>query len=583
MASSSDDDDEHIFDDQSSESDSSDGFTLERPGAYAIGLGSRDSSRCIPIWDPTERNSSFVAFANSSDRRRLNRRPSNGLSTIESSAEFTRQSTIHSVDNGYSVDDNEDEPYDLTPTGGRQVSQEISQIQFTHQASLALTALTSAESDMMPISGVDERKRWKSYRIRILFAITVLLLLIGIVIGIIIAAAMGTQQQGKKSVTGGNSNGGANEQSSGKLNDPCNSFEHLTMLDRCICDGNVIEDEIDREAQLLFTHFQEMLGLTGTTKLGRKCNDASSFALFWLATGENLNESSKIIARFSLTKFYFHFGPFGGNSTNWITSADECDWFGVECDDSGQVTGLLLRKNSLTGEVSLESMDSIVALNLTKLDISRNNLPGNLNFALKITDIEILDCSMNMFSGEIPPEVALLRNLREFRIEENNRLSGELPSDLFRIETLEVIAIGPNPSMRGSLPEDLSRLTRLELLWLGEMDLFGSIPSSIGLLTNLREIDFFSIAMEGSLPDEIGLLTGLTFLNVLDAGIEGTIPSSIQKLTRLEVFALTDLFLSGALPQGLGMLTMLKDLDLSSNFLTGSIPGEWRNLGMLGK
>ena len=590
-------DDEAHGDRSDSDSDS-DSDEEEQPGAYAIRLGSDDddSAHDLPTWDPTASNSTSPDIS-STIPLRMGRRPSNGLTTIESIVSSAGSS---SADMAY-------ESYELVgrrrssvrrPSGGILSVPSEHELRFLERrrssvdSRLSLGALSQRDLSLVPsvaVSSVDasidtsacgsmdlDYQGGKTASRTWIIGGVVFSLLIGTIIGIVIGI--------QRAQSADRADGNNDEQSTDTLA-ACNSFVHSTVLDRCRC-GDLIE-AVDAETQLALKQLQEKLEVhdVNNYNIERKCNDASSFALFWLATNNpSYSNRNSIIARYALAKFYFNFGPFGGNTTNWITSAHECDWFGVECGASGHVTGLSLRKNSLEGEVSLASMDSIVSLNLTKLDISENNLPGDLSFVLKMTNLEILDFSMNSLSGTVPTELAKLTKLIELRIDDNHQLSGIFPSDVFRMKTLEVIFVGGNPSMTGSLPEDLSNLSKLELLSLRETRMRGIIPSSIGLLANLTEIDFInSKKLEGSLPDEIGLLTGLTVLAVSDGGISGTIPSSIQKLTRLQELHISNMFLFGTLPEWLGTLTMLTKLALHSMGLSGTIPDELSNLKMLGK
>ena len=58
------------------------------------------------------------------------------------------------------------------------------------------------------------------------------------------------------------------------------------------------------------------------------------------------------LARQVLTVFYQNLdGPSWANNGNWLTDAPLDTWYGVETDSEGNVTGLSLRNNYLTGSI----------------------------------------------------------------------------------------------------------------------------------------------------------------------------------------------------------------------------------------
>ena len=61
--------------------------------------------------------------------------------------------------------------------------------------------------------------------------------------------------------------------------------------------------------------------------------------------------------------------------------------------------------------------------------------------------------SENQLSGEIPPELGRLTNLRNLRLD-NNQLSGEIPPKLGSIPYLEMLMLGGN-HFTGCIPQGL--------------------------------------------------------------------------------------------------------------------------------
>ena len=96
-------------------------------------------------------------------------------------------------------------------------------------------------------------------------------------------------------------------------------------------------------------------------------------------------------------------GPNWTDNYNWLSDAPLGEWEGVNTNDDGRVTELVLRDNALSGEIPAE-LGSLS--NLTYLFLNANDL-----------------------SGEIPPELGNLSNLEELYLSAND-LSGCVPGSL---------------------------------------------------------------------------------------------------------------------------------------------------------
>lgn len=120
------------------------------------------------------------------------------------------------------------------------------------------------------------------------------------------------------------------------------------------------------------------------------------------------------------------------NSTNgpgWLTSTGWrdnlvgiCDWYGVTCD-SGNVTGLSLSSNELTGDVS-EATELIEVSSLKEIDLSDNRLSGPVPLVLGLmARLEMLDLSGNELSSFPDGWGSGASSLRHLSLQ-NNRISG---------------------------------------------------------------------------------------------------------------------------------------------------------------
>ncbi|MCY4579052.1 MAG: hypothetical protein OXD31_08385 [Chloroflexi bacterium] len=165
-----------------------------------------------------------------------------------------------------------------------------------------------------------------------------------------------------------------------------------------------------------------------------------------------------------------------GIDGNWLTDAPLDEWYGVFTDDSGRVTSLLLGANNL--------------------------------------------------SGEIPPELGSLANLRLLRLGSND-LSGEMPTELGSLANLEVLRLYEN-RLSGEIPPELSNLANLAYMELGDNQLSGEIPPELGILANLKGLRLDENQLSGEIPPELGNLANLENLYLSDNQLSGCVPSSLQ-------------------------------------------------------
>ncbi|CAL1363810.1 unnamed protein product [Linum trigynum] len=226
-------------------------------------------------------------------------------------------------------------------------------------------------------------------------------------------------------------------------------------------------------------------------------------------------------------------------------SESHCNFTGITCDPvSGQTTAISFDDKALSGEIS----PAISMLSgLTTLWLPSNSL-----------------------SGKIPPEIAWLKNLRVLNLTGNN-LVGEIP-DLSFLTRLEVLDLSLN-FFSGRIPAWVGNLTSLTMLALGQNEYFkGEIPASIGNLKNLTYLFLANSHLTGPIPDSIFELEALGTLDLSRNKITGEFPKSIVKLRSLFKIELFDNLLTGEIPEELGNLTHLRELDISANELHGEIP-----------
>ena len=131
---------------------------------------------------------------------------------------------------------------------------------------------------------------------------------------------------------------------------------------------------------------------------------------------------------------------------NWLSAATLGNWYGVETNGQGRVTGLRLGGWD-------ESLQRHVG---------------------------------NGLAGSLPPELGALSQLRSLEIGGNSGLTGPIPAELGNLSNLESLFL-QETWLTGPIPAALGRLGNLGWLGLdGSVALAGSIPTELGNLTNLR-------------------------------------------------------------------------------------------------
>jgi hypothetical protein len=157
-------------------------------------------------------------------------------------------------------------------------------------------------------------------------------------------------------------------------------------------------------------------------------------------------------------------GAIGGNGalSSWNPSSDVCStWKGITCDDSGNVVGINLQDEGLTGQIPLDE-----GL-WTSLDTLKNfNVAGN------------------RLTGFIPPQMSVLSNL-EYLSMSDNELESVLPGSWQSLSGMKGLDVSGN-KLYGDLPDEWSTLSNLQALDLSRNDLSGTIPASWASLPALQ-------------------------------------------------------------------------------------------------
>ena len=321
-------------------------------------------------------------------------------------------------------------------------------------------------------------------------------------------------------------------------------------------------------------------------------------------------------------------------SGGWLVDENLNQWYGVQTDSIGRVTGLDLSGNGLSGSVPevlglLASMKklkigenaltgwlprSLSALPLEEFDYAGtslcvwddadfldwlNDIPhhnGTGILCAPLTERDILsslywstggpfwtdnagwltDAPLSVWNGVETNDAGRVIALRLW----NNNLSGELPSELGQLSALRVLNLDGN-SLTGPIPAALGDLERLENLSLGANQLSGDIPAELGQLAQLRYLYLVGNSLSGSIPAKLGDLSNLTLLNLSRTQLTGPIPAELGALAALEYMELKENELTGPIPPELGELAKLVILNLAGNQISGSIPSKLGDLSNL--
>ncbi|KAK1976052.1 hypothetical protein LZ30DRAFT_542148, partial [Colletotrichum cereale] len=198
-----------------------------------------------------------------------------------------------------------------------------------------------------------------------------------------------------------------------------------------------------------------------------------------------------------------------------------------------KMTGLALfhaNSNNFTGSLPKD----LSALKwLYEIDVSNNKLSGPFPRSILALDLTYLDLRFNQFSGPVPRELFSL-NLEALFLN-NNEFSATIPDNI------------------GSSP--------ISYLALANNQLSGSISTSIGNMTNLQEVLLLGNNLSGLIP-QTWATPNLTVFDASDNSLSGPVPEGLCQLHSLEILNLSNNKLSGALGPACASLVEKKILDV---------------------
>ncbi|KAJ0031422.1 hypothetical protein Pint_12878 [Pistacia integerrima] len=203
--------------------------------------------------------------------------------------------------------------------------------------------------------------------------------------------------------------------------------------------------------------------------------------------------------------------------SSWNATSSPCNWPGITCIENS-VTEISLQNKSITQKIP----PTICNLkNLTSLDLSVNNIPGEFPDILNCTRLEILDLSQNLFVGRLSE----LQKLYLYQ----NEFDGTFPKEIGNLSNLEVLGLAFNEKMKpASIPVEFGKLKKLQILWINEANLMGEIPDSLTNLTSLETLSLAINQLTGSIPSGLFSLKNLTSLYLFHNKLFGELPNSFE-------------------------------------------------------
>ncbi|XP_038722533.1 receptor-like protein EIX2 isoform X2 [Tripterygium wilfordii] len=219
-----------------------------------------------------------------------------------------------------------------------------------------------------------------------------------------------------------------------------------------------------------------------------------------------------------------------------------------------------------------------IAVNLSLLNVSYNDLKGRLPNPLNVSLSANVDMSSNSFEGPVPIPTVSLGAL----VLANNQFSGLIPEEVGKIMPNLIFFSLSGNQLTGSIPVSIGEMSVLEVLDLSYNNLTGSILPEIGICLNLKVIDLQSNSLSGVIPEQLGQLNLLQTLHLSNNKLSGELPSALLNLSSLETLDLGNNRLRGHIAPWIGGgFTKLRILSLRSNAFYGELPSSLSNLSSL--
>ncbi|KAL7519562.1 hypothetical protein ACHAWX_004320 [Stephanocyclus meneghinianus] len=154
-------------------------------------------------------------------------------------------------------------------------------------------------------------------------------------------------------------------------------------------------------------------------------------------------DDKRLYQRYALATLYFATGGVQwNNNKGWVTSVDECGWFGISgCGDADNeaVVSIELFGNNLVGPIPSEFF--VYFSDLMVLNLAGNHLKGSIPTSVgALTSLNILELAENELTSHIPSELGKLTNLDHLFLQSNN-LEGQMPFEVCNLRSSHTLTL----------------------------------------------------------------------------------------------------------------------------------------------
>ncbi|EEF44071.1 serine/threonine-protein kinase bri1, putative [Ricinus communis] len=358
----------------------------------------------------------------------------------------------------------------------------------------------------------------------------------------------------------------------GTLPDSLGQLSELTALDVSINEltGVISEVHFSRLSKL-----QLLLLSANSFVFNVSSNWIPPFQLWYLELGScHLGPSFPAWLRLQKELNYLHL-------PNASISGFIPDWF---WDMSGNLSVLNMSFNNLEGQ--LPNPLNIAPSSL--LDLSSNHFHGHI--PLPSSGVHLLDLSNNDFSGPIPSNIGIIMPNLVFLALSNNQVSVEVPDSIGEMNSLQVLDLSRN-KLTGSVPLSIGNCSLLSALDLQSNNLSGEVPRSLGQLTMLQTLHLSNNRFS-DIPEALSNLSALQVLDLAENNLNSTIPASfgifkaMAEPQNINIYLFYGSYMTQYYEENLvasvygqplvytKTLSLLTSIDLSGNNLYGEIPEE---------
>eukprot|EP00581_Thalassiosira_minuscula_P009418 CAMPEP_0183706430 /NCGR_PEP_ID=MMETSP0737-20130205/3263_1 /TAXON_ID=385413 /ORGANISM="Thalassiosira miniscula, Strain CCMP1093" /LENGTH=676 /DNA_ID=CAMNT_0025933843 /DNA_START=44 /DNA_END=2074 /DNA_ORIENTATION=+ len=237
----------------------------------------------------------------------------------------------------------------------------------------------------------------------------------------------------------------------------------------------------------------------------------------------------------------------------WLTSTDECEWYGVICSGDGVVRGIELMGNDLIGEIPPEI--------------------SQLRF------LQYLALNGNCLYGTLPPELGKMPSLLSLEVH-GNGLSGEVPAELYDANKLQMLNLAyqynyPYGQCQMSNGTFVSTLYERGGVYSTNFNggLWGKVlDTQVNSWSSMKGLHLTDNSFTGTIAEEIGDLKYLVFLRAQNNMIGGLLPYDLVKLKKLREVYLEKNSIQFDLPPNMETMEDLEVLRVNENEMQGQLP-----------